>query len=79
MTSPISFLERVWAHREEVLYPEFFGPLAPSIAPLSGELFHEMFKQESVDPRWLHVGVMTAPPTAQRTTWIYVTSGLSNP
>jgi len=79
LTSPASFLERVWAHREEVIYPALFGPLAPSTAPLPAQLFHEMFKQESVDPRWLHVGVMTAPPTAQRATWIYVTSGLSNP
>lgn len=79
MTHPTSFLERVWTHREEVVYPRLFGPLMPSIAPLSAELFRDMFRQESVDPRWLHVGVMTAPPSGQRASWLYVTSGLSNP
>jgi hypothetical protein len=74
-----SFLERVWADREEVVYPRLFGPLVPSIAPLPAELFHSMFGQESVDPRWLHVGVMTAPPAGPRGSWLYVTSGLSNP
>ena len=38
-----------------------------------------MFGQSTIDPRWLHIGVMIAPPTATRTSWLYVSSGLSNP
>lgn len=79
MTNSASYLERVWAYREEVAYPRLFGPFAPTIAPLAAGLFRDMYEQESVDPRWLHVGVMTAPPTAHRASWLYVTSGLSNP
>jgi hypothetical protein len=79
MTDFAAWLEQVWAHREEVVYPRLFGALESSIAPLSAELFRDMFGQAAIDPRWLHVGVMVAPPTPERASWLYVTSGLSNP
>ena len=72
-------LERSWAQREESVYPRVFGPLEPSIAPLEVALFRDMFGQSTVDPRWLHVGVMVAPPSGERRSWVYVSSGLSNP
>jgi hypothetical protein len=73
-----TLLERAWYEREEVIYANMFGPLEPSIAPLSVELFQDIFGQSDVDPRWLHTGVMVAPPTAERASWLYVSSGLSN-
>ncbi|HKW48356.1 MAG TPA: suppressor of fused domain protein [Gemmatimonadaceae bacterium] len=76
---PPTLLERAWAQREETVYPALFGALEPSIAPLDAALFRDMFRQEAIDPRWLHVGVLIAPPTAARASWIYMSSGLSNP
>ena len=73
-----SLLERVWTEREEQIYPRMFGPLESSIYPLDAELFRAM-GAVAIDPRWLHVGVMVAPPTATRPTWAYLSSGLSNP
>ena len=77
--SEISPLERVWEHREESVYPSLFGPLSRGTFALSGELFTGMFSQESYDPRWLHYGVLEYAPTDDRNSWIYVTSGASNP
>ena len=72
-------LERVWTQREEVVYPGLFGPSSRGIFVLSSELFTDIFHQESVDPRWLTHGVHEYAPTAERASWIYVTSGTSNP
>jgi len=41
-------------------------------------LFKSTFGK-SCDPRWLHIGVFECQPTAERPTWAYVSSGLSNP
>jgi hypothetical protein len=71
-------LENVWAHREEVIYPRFFGPKARGIFVLDFDLFKNTFKQESIDPRWLHYGVLEHGPT-DRGTYHYVTSGSSTP
>jgi hypothetical protein len=73
-----SALEDVWEHREEVIYPRLFGPKARGIFVLDFDLFANTFKQQSVDPRWLHYGVLEHGPT-DRGTYHYVTSGASNP
>lgn len=73
-----SALEDVWEHREEVIYPRLFGPKARGIFVLEFDLFTNTFKQESVDPRWLHWGVLEHGPT-DRGLYRYVTSGASNP
>ena len=72
-------LERVWMHREEVVYPGLFGTATRGIFVLTAELFTNIFRQESVDPRWLTHGVHEYGPTPARSGWIYVTSGTSNP
>ena len=74
----MSLLERAWAQREEVSFPRLFGPLEQGIYTLSPELF-ATFGVTEIDPRWLHLGVMLAPPTPVRSSWVYVTSGLSSP
>ena len=71
------FLERVWADREERIYPGLFGSLGAGIFPLDGETF-EVFKQDP-DPRWLFTGVFESEPSSKHTDWVYVSSGLSNP
>lgn len=73
-----SALEEVWEQREEVVYPRLFGPKARGIFVLDIDLFLKTFKQESVDPRWLHYGVLEHGPT-ERGTYMHVTSGASNP
>jgi hypothetical protein len=73
-----SWFEAAWAQREEQLYPTLFGALGPGIYPLDGALFSERLGQTEIDPRWLTIGVFESPPNAQRDSWLYVTSGLSN-
>jgi len=38
-----------------------------------------MFGVDDPDPRWLHHGVIEFAPTESRASWVYVTSGYSNP
>jgi len=75
-TSP---LEQVWEHREESIYPTWFGSTSRGTFVLSGELFTGVFSQENFDPRWLHYGVVEFAPTEERDSWLYVSSGASNP
>lgn len=78
MTSD-DWLERVWEYREEQIYPKLFGSIGNRIFPLSGNLFTSTFGQDSVDPRWLFYGVFESPPCKEHPSWLYVTSGMSNP
>jgi hypothetical protein len=79
MTEAMDPFEKVWEHREEVIYPALFGPKCRGIFVLEAELFREVFRQESFDPRWLHYGVFEFEPTTTRASWVYVSSGASNP
>jgi len=72
------WFERVWEHREEVLYPSLFGQSSRGIFPIQAEMLTGLFKQETFDPRWLHYGVFEFAPTSTRCSWLYVTSGMSN-
>ena len=72
-------LEGVWKVREEEVYPALFGPVSRGIFPLTQQLFAERFDELDIDPRWLFHGVFEFAPTAARPSWLYVTSGYSNP
>jgi hypothetical protein len=72
-------LEEVWRLREEEVYPNLFGPVGRGIFTLTQDLFESRFGQSDVDPRWLFQGVFEFPPTPNRNSWLYVTSGYSNP
>ena len=74
----MSFLEESWEEREEKSYKEIFGDTGTGIFPLSSEIFGRM-NAKGIDPRWLTHGVFKCPPTGKRSTWAYVTSGMSNP
>ena len=69
---------RVWEDREERIYPELFGAYSKGIYPLTADILTRLFKQESINPRWLHYGVFQFAPTDRRRSWLYVTSGMSN-
>lgn len=72
------WFERVWQHREDVLYPSLFGHNSRGIFTVQSDMITSLFKQESFDPRWLHYGVFEFAPTSTRDSWLYVTSGMSN-
>jgi len=72
------WFENAWAVREEGLYRAHFGDLGPGIYTLDADMFATVFRQESIDPRWLTEGVFECPPNGIRQTWLYVSSGLSN-
>jgi hypothetical protein len=72
------WFEEVWAFREEQIYRTFFGPDTGGIYTLDARVFED-FQAGSVDPRWLTHGVLKFPPTPTRGSWLFATSGLSNP
>ncbi|MGD1864454.1 MAG: suppressor of fused domain protein [Phormidesmis sp.] len=71
--------EAIWETREEEIYPNLFGDKCRGTFVLTADVFTKVFGQASFDPRWLHYGVIEFEPTADRNSWIYVTSGTSNP
>ena len=74
----MSLLEDSWEQREEQIYPQLFGGTGEGIYPLDAALFKNQFGVDDIDPRWLHYGVFKCDPTSKRSTWVYVTSGMSN-
>ncbi len=72
------WFESAWMIREDSIYRTLFGDTGPGIYTLDAELFDTVFRQNSVDPRWLTEGVFESPPSGDRQSWLYVTSGLSN-
>ncbi len=51
------WFKRVWAFREDTLYPSLFGPESIGIFPLPAKMLTETFQQPNVDARWLNYGV----------------------
>lgn len=72
-------LEGVWKYREAEIYPALFGKKRRGIFALTAEPFRAQFKNVIIDPAWLQCGVFEFAPTPARRSWMYVTSGLSNP
>jgi hypothetical protein len=74
-----AWFEHAWQVREDEIYPRLFGDNDQQICVLTPEIF-DRFGQaaESIDPRWLHYGVLPYPPNERRQSWAYVSSGLSN-
>jgi len=72
------WFEAVWADREERIYAAQFGELGEGIYPLDPTVFQHSFGCDEIDPRWLTIGVFESPPNQGRTSWVYVSSGLSN-
>ena len=72
------WFQDVWAEREDQVYRKLFGVIGQQISTIPSVLFERMgFKQ--VDERWLVHGVFESAPNADRDTWLYVTSCMSNP
>lgn len=73
------WFEQSWAVREEKVYKTLFGDTGPGIFLVDFDLFSSGFHQSEVDPRWLHDGIFECAPNDWRKSWLYVSSGLSNP
>ena len=72
-------LEKIWEERLEEVYPRLFGALDEKIYPLQPELFVEVFNQQRYNPKWLSFAVVVSPPNPDRDTWLYLSSGISDP
>lgn len=71
------WFEAVWSDREDRAYRSLFGNLGDGVYTAGASVFARYQKQPH--PGWLNHGVFACPPTAARASWLYVTSGLSNP
>ena len=71
------WFEAVWSDREDRIYRALFGDLGEGVYP-AGPGVYERFQKEP-HPGWENHGVFACPPNDERATWLYVTSGLSNP
>nr|WP_319396806.1 hypothetical protein [uncultured Desulfobacter sp.] len=75
----MNFIEECWEQREEIIYKFLFNGLGEGIYPINSEVFQNQFQREEIDPMWLHYGVFKCPPSQSHSSWVYVTSGMSNP
>lgn len=64
--------------REQHVYPKLFGKQKRPIFEMMPEVF-AAYGDPEIDPLWLRHGVMEFEPTDDRPTWLYVTTGYSNP
>ncbi|MSR39211.1 MAG: suppressor of fused domain protein [Planctomycetes bacterium] len=72
-----AWFEAVWAQREDQVYRALFGNLGEGVIPASPATYERY--QKKPHPGWLHHAVFACPPDGERTHWLYITSGLSNP
>jgi hypothetical protein len=76
-----TWLESIFAHRDETLYRQFFndaGPQGGVLYTLSEENFRTLGTTVP-DPRFLSHGVFEFAPTEDRPHWLYASAGMSNP
>ena len=71
-------LDTITKLRDEDIYPSLFGKMGRGTFPLREEVFAPFGVME-VDPRWLRVGVTEFQPSDDRASWVYVTTGYSDP
>ncbi|MCA8974296.1 MAG: suppressor of fused domain protein [Planctomycetes bacterium] len=71
------WFEKLWSTREETVYPALFGDLGGGIYTANAATYQRFSKEPH--PGWLNHGVFGSPPSEARSSWLYVTSGISNP
>ncbi len=71
------WFEQLWTEREERVYRAIFGDLGGGVHLAGDEPYRRFGKQ--AHPGWRNHGVFVCPPNPERDSWLYVTSGLSNP
>lgn len=68
----------IWANREDVVYLKLFGELNDAFK-IMPDVFESGFGLSVEEEFWLAHAVLEYKPTEKRKSWLYVTSGLSNP
>ena len=71
------WFEAVWSDREDRAFKELFGDLGEGVYTAGPSAYQRYGKKPH--PGWLNHGVFACPPNPTRDSWLYVTSGLSNP
>lgn len=71
------WFEAVWSDREDRVYRSLFSDLGEGVYTAGAATFARY--QKEPHPGWLNHGVFACPPNERRRSWLYVTSGLSNP
>lgn len=71
------WFESVWSDREDRVYRRLFGDLGGGVFAAGDAPFAQFGKEPH--PGWRNHGVFACPPGEHRGSWLYVTSGLSNP
>ncbi|MBL8753722.1 MAG: suppressor of fused domain protein [Planctomycetes bacterium] len=71
------WFERVWSDREDRAYRSLFRDLGRGIYSAGPSVYERYGKP--AHQGWFNHGVFACPPHDDRTSWLYVTSGLSNP
>ena len=75
----MSNLKEVWNYRERQIYPQWFGPAQNGPFYLTAEFFLETFGITDPDLSWTSHSIYEFEPIEERGSWLYVSSGLSNP
>jgi hypothetical protein len=72
------FFRAILEQRDQGTYEQIFGrPFRNAIATVAPELLAETVP--SFNPSWVHAGVYSFEPSAERNYWVYVSAGLSTP
>ncbi|HEX6813952.1 MAG TPA: suppressor of fused domain protein [Planctomycetota bacterium] len=71
------WFEAVWSDREDRVYKALFGNLGDGVYAAGASVYDRF--QKKPHPGWLNHGVFACPPNEARPSWLFVTSGLSNP
>ena len=73
------WFEKAVAERDKKVYVDNFGETPSQIYPLPDDAFDDENFEHSEDPSLLLNFVVEYAPNANRKSWLYVSSGLSNP
>ncbi len=74
-----SLLLRTWEQRELELYPAKFGKTDDQAHVPELSLFRDQLRFENPSPLWMRNSVQVFEPNDARASWLYVTSGMTNP
>ena len=72
------WFEETWRQRDEIVFPRHVGGNTDGSVSAIPYVAFKQLGVAQIDPRWMHCGVLTFPPTSSRPAFTLITSGLSN-
>ena len=72
------WFQQTWRYRDDFVYPQLLGGKTDGSVITIPHVAFAQLGVDQIDPRWLHCGVLTFPPAAERASFAFITSGLSN-